>query len=222
MAGQGLLICVAIQLEADAVNRAVASVKTAKPVRVAMVGIGASMLPTEDEAGKFGIIVSAGLAGALDPALQHGDVVVDAGAGLSPISWTSPVRLGGIHTSEKVVTTAKEKAELFARTGAVAVDMESEAIRGLAGRVKVPFLAIRAISDMADEPIDPAVLGMVDSFGRPRAGAVLTTIARRPTILRRLLKLRSNSLLAAGALEKCVRDLIAGIQIHPGGAENAE
>ena len=208
MAGQGLLICVAIQLEADAVRSAIASVKTTKPVEVAVVGIGASLLPTDEQAAKFGWIISAGLAGALDPTLQHGDVVVDGEASSLAIKWTSPIRSGRIHTSEKVVTTAAEKADLFLQTGALAVDMETAGIRRMAERVNVPFLAIRAISDKADEPIDPAVLGMVDPFGRPRAGAVLTTLARRPTILRRLLKLRSNSQIAAKRLQECVCDLI--------------
>jgi adenosylhomocysteine nucleosidase len=208
MPGEGLLICVAIQLEADAVRRAIASAKTTKPVEVAVVGIGASLLPTDAEAGKFGWIVSAGLAGALDPTLQHGDVVVDGATTSLPVKWTLAIRSGRIHTSDKVVTTAVEKADLFSRTGALAVDMETAAIRRLAERVNVPFLAIRAISDKADEPIDPAVLGMVDSFGRPRAGAVLTTLIRRPTILRGLLKLRSNSLLAAKRLEESITDLL--------------
>ena len=132
-------------------------VKPDTQIDLRVVGIGGCHLPKELDATNLELVISAGLAGALDPALKHGDVVIDQ-----------------IHTSHSVVTTSQQKAALFAQTGARAVDMETDKIRALAARAGVRCVAIRAISDTADEAIDPAVLGMVDQTGRTRVGAVVS------------------------------------------------
>src|SRR5439155_10300683 len=98
---------------------------------------------------------------------------------------------GRIHTVDGPVLTPAEKAELFRKTGALAVDMESTAIRAAAQQAGVPFIAIRAISDAADEAIDPAVLNLVDPYGKARAWAVFSTLLRRPRLLAQLLRLRA-------------------------------
>ncbi len=83
------------------------------------------------------------------------------------VGWFARKRFGGgrICSSDKIVSTPTEKAELFRQTGALAVDMESDRVRKWAGENGIPFIGIRAISDTADEALDPAVVGLVDEMG---------------------------------------------------------
>ena len=61
-----------------------------------------------------------------------------------------PSRLGPFVTVPHVVWRAEEKHEIGAATGAVGLDMESfEVGRAAQGR-NVPFLVVRAISDLRD------------------------------------------------------------------------
>src|SRR5437588_286223 len=71
MPSRSIAICVAIQLEADAIANAL---PPQLPVQLHVVGIGAVRLPRIDPE-EVRLVVSAGLAGALDPSLRCGDVV---------------------------------------------------------------------------------------------------------------------------------------------------
>lgn len=84
-------------------------------------------------------MVSTGFCGALDPALRVGDIVED-----------------GIVCSDRVAITAADKADLRAKTGGVAVDMESAAVERKAKEWGVAFRSMRAVSDVASEdlPLD--------------------------------------------------------------------
>ena len=91
-----------------------------------------------------------------------------------------PIHRGRIHTMDTLIGTTKDKASLFRETGALAVEMEGEKARQLAREIGVPFLAVRGISDRADEAIDPAILGLVDDVGRARPMAIAGLLLRRP------------------------------------------
>jgi hypothetical protein len=183
-----VLIFVAIRMEAQAIARAlgipfdVDQMSATGPVspgliaELKVIGICGCHLPHSIDATNVVKVISAGLAGALDPALGCGDVVVDR-----------------IHSTDRVITTPAQKAALFEQTGAAAVDMESAKIRKLASAANLPFTAIRAISDTADEAIPPTVLGLVDPMGNPRPGAVAAALLGRPWLLPHLLRLRRNS-----------------------------
>lgn len=216
-----VLICVAIQLEADAVVQALGltfdtdrtaacgSIGNNVAIELMLIGVGASRLPMQLDAEKYSLVISAGLAGALDPALKCGDVVVDGAVELLPESLSAQLQRGPIHHAELIISTPAQKAELFARTGAAAIDMESRKIARLAKDCNIPFLAFRTISDCADEAVDPAVLSLVDPLGRPKTGAVLSALARRPALLKQLLRLRSNSNRACERLGSVLKDLVS-------------
>lgn len=147
-----------------------------------------------------------GLAGALDPALAIGDVVIDRGAASLPAGI--PFRQSAIHASDGIIATPAQKAELHRQTGAAAVDMESNAVRSLATSYGVPFISVRAISDTAVQSLDPQVLGMVDAFGRPRPASIAAALIRRPALIPELRRLGMNASAAATAAAKAVRILI--------------
>jgi purine-nucleoside phosphorylase len=140
-------------------------------------------------------ILMAGFAGALDPRLAIGDIV-----------WDEPA--GTIYTSNEIVATAAEKAALFARTGTGAVDMENAMVRKFAERMGARFFGIRAISDTANEDLDPRVLQFVDETGRPRPAAIAKGLLLRPALIPTLNRLRINSAIAGRALAVAVRTFL--------------
>ncbi|WP_206659574.1 phosphorylase [Hansschlegelia zhihuaiae] len=141
-------------------------------------------------------ILSSGLAGALDPSLKPGDVVVghlvasaDGGSSiLERIRALLPqARVGPIVGSDVIVATVEEKRALHARTGAVAIDMESHIAARVAARHGLPFAALRTISDGADQELPTAALVGLRPDGRMAVGAVLASLARDPAQLSALM-----------------------------------
>jgi hypothetical protein len=150
----------------------------------------------------------AGLAGALDPALRAGDVVIG--------EWPGEMKLpvgalrGTIHTQLAIAATPADKATLFAQTQASAVDMEGAVVREWARGQGASFGAIRAISDRADQTLDPAVLGFIDPWGRIRPWALTRTLLLRPALVAHLIRVGNDSKAAARRLGEAVRDAVQG------------
>lgn len=112
---------------------------------------------------RFEAVISTGFAGALDPSLEVGEVLVadrvQHGRRMYrakvPSSCPPGVRRGAVLTVDKVVGSARAKQEL-ARRGALAVDMEAAAVAELAAEHGLAFYCVRSISDpaTADLPVD--------------------------------------------------------------------
>jgi adenosylhomocysteine nucleosidase len=101
-------------------------------------------------------ICNIGFCGALDAALQIGDVVVATevrnGAGTYAVTMPDaaiPAR-GAVASIDHVAQTAAEKSNLRA-TGASIVEMEAAGAARAAEDLGVPFYCIRAVSDLATE-----------------------------------------------------------------------
>jgi adenosylhomocysteine nucleosidase len=138
-------------------------------------------------------MISTGFCGALDPALRVGDIVVGR-SGSRPAG-------AEILCLDRVASTAAEKRELREKTGAAAVEMESAAVAGKATEWGVPFYAIRAVSDTADDdmPIDFNLYR--DAEGRfSRRKIALAALSRPFTRVPALLRLDRNLKIAAQSL----------------------
>ncbi|WP_018076026.1 hypothetical protein [Novosphingobium nitrogenifigens] len=135
-------------------------------------------------------LLSSGLAGALDPALRPGDVVLDGDAALvERLRGVFPrAFVGKVTGGDAIVATATEKGSLRVRTGAVAADMESHVAREVAQRHGLPFAAIRVISDAANETLPPAALVGMGADGDMALGPVLASLARHPGQLPALIR----------------------------------
>ena len=215
-----LVILTAVSLEARALASAwgMRAPRPGKPVRslsvvptieIHLVGIGAVRMPADLRDPPVGGIILAGLGGALDPTLRVGDIVLDD----CPPAYVPniPYRAGKIIAWPTIVSTPAEKETLFRETRALAVDMESAVARAAASELGVPFVSVRAISDAADESLDPAVLEMIDSFGRPRPLAIAATLLRHPSLIPRLKQLAANSRQAATNLTAAVAAIVQRI-----------
>ncbi len=88
---------------------------------------------------------------------------------------------GALAESPSVVRTPAEKAVLFQQTGAIGVDMESAAVAAAAQEARVPFVAVRAVSDSTDITLPNSALNACDEFGRLSFLRLILGIAQRPT-----------------------------------------
>jgi len=114
----------------------------------------------------FACVVSVGFAGALQPGMASGDLVLDiqgADAELPPAARElaaqqgTPLHFGKIIHSDKVLASPAEKRALGQAQRASAVDMETSSIRAWAGRRGTPALAVRVILDGVDDRLPSAV-----------------------------------------------------------------
>ena len=178
-------------------------------------------------------LVSVGVTGGLDPALRPGRVLLpDAIRGPddpdvpADSAWHAAVHnaftragldatAGTLLGTRAPVTTANAKARLFADTGAVAVDMESAAVAGVAAARGVPVLALRAVADPAERSLPGLVDGAVTPDGRGRPGLIALRLCAQPWRLPALLQLRRDYGLALTALKRAVG--IAGDALLGGG-----
>ena len=238
-----ILICTAVEMEAKAIARQLQLPRAhgqwhAPGVTLVNVGIRASHLdrlspptspslaasqrdalerPTRRTIGVAPLIIAAGFGGALDPHLAIATVILDDPAQLFATNQLPPnVLRGRIHTADAMIETPAAKAALFARTGALAVDMETALLRAQAQQLGTAFVALRAITDRADEALDPALARIVDDEGRPKTLAIARELLRRPALAADLQKLGKNAAAAADQLAQTVQWLIHQWQgAHP-------
>lgn len=125
-------------------------------------------------------IVSLGYCGGLDPALRAGDIVIpEMVVGNNEIKTSAGWRRQLIKklenqfsvlscpllSVESVVKSPAEKAELFNRYKACAVDMESLRLAQLAAENNLEFIAVRVVHDPASQVIPVAFNNIINSNG---------------------------------------------------------
>jgi adenosylhomocysteine nucleosidase len=161
-------------------------------------------------------LVSWGLAGGLDPALEAGAVclpseVIDAdGTRLDTArSWRESlssslpgrsVGNGALLTAASPLGTCTAKDEARRQTGACAVDMESSAVARVAAAHGVPFLAVRVIVDTARDSIPPAV-ARASRAGKVRLGRLILGLICSPLEIGPLLRLARRYRVAMRSLQ---------------------
>ena len=161
------------------------------------------------------LVITSGFAGALRPGLEVGAVLyeVEPGHAVERSLQKAGARPARFHCAERMLVTAREKAECRRQTGADAVEMESGWIRARCRQAGLVAVTVRAISDVAEEdlPLDFNWLAGADgqlSFVK-LAGALL----KRPGAIPGLRRLQAQTALAAEALaqvlEGASRDWLA-------------
>ena len=184
----------------------------------------------------YDVCISTGLAGALDPHLKLGQIVVGPVAVTrdrrhKPESDTGLVScaiacgacaVSAFLTSDTIVATADEKQSLAA-SGSV-VEMETSYILALAGQRKLPGVGVRAISDAADEDLPVDFDRILDSRGHVKMGGLLKELALHPHRLPLLVQFGRQSRAAAGSLADFLDEYIPAIgrQLHTLGSARIE
>jgi adenosylhomocysteine nucleosidase len=142
-------------------------------------------------------VIGGGFAGGLDPALRVGDTLVSESAAV-------------IFSREIPLETPEQKAAAFRETGARLVDMETAVIAAACAAEGIPFVAIRAVSDSADEPLPVPFQFWFDvKRQRPRPFALVGFLLRRPSravpFARFVMRLPRVAEALAGAIEHSLR-----------------
>lgn len=159
-------------------------------------------------------VISFGIAGGLAAGYPPGTVVVARTVVTDDDRWPAdpdwhraltaalpqavPGNLLGV---DAAVAGAPAKALLRARSGAVAVDMESHVAARLAARYGLPFAALRVISDPAERGLPQAALVGMRPDGGTDIGAVLRALARHPADLPGLIRTALDAQAAFRALK---------------------
>ncbi len=125
-------------------------------------------------------VFAAGFCGALTASLRVGDIV------------TSP----RIVTVEHLVSDPVEKQRLAELHGADAVDMESAAVAEVCAEKRVPFLAVRAVSDTVDTALSPELVRLL-SGGNVSVWKAIRALVRKPSLLGEFRRLARDTRLAA-------------------------
>ncbi|MDK2742447.1 MAG: hypothetical protein NDI90_06000 [Nitrospira sp. BO4] len=119
-----------------------------------------------------------------------------------------PAHIGRFVSTDRIIGRASDKEQFARSTQAIGLDMESSALAAHAQRMQVPFVIIRAVSDLLDEdlPLD------FNLFLRPTGWLKgLGTVLAAPSSLLGLGRLRRQSAVAAEALTTFFRRYTAAM-----------
>ena len=161
-------------------------------------------------------VISFGLAGGLSPLLKAGEVVIADQVISGSEQWRCDDRWrvalaarlahahqGPVAASNVILENWDDKAALYAKTGALAVDMESAAAARFAAARKLPFAVLRVISDDARHVLPPAALVAMKPDGGIALGRVLGSLLRNPLQVPSLIRTARTSNKAFRELLRC-------------------
>lgn len=154
-------------------------------------------------------LMSFGLAGALEPQLAAGavllpDAIADGTGAVLPTYAPWRERLaaqlregrnareamsGLLLSVAQPLTSAQSKREARAASGACAVDMESFAIATVAVRSGLPFVALRVVADVATDDLPRGVIAATGARGEVHVPRLLAAVVRAPAQIPALLQL---------------------------------
>lgn len=198
-------------------------------MRVVLTGVGpmhAKRVAAEALKWKPDMCISSGLAGALRSELGIGDVFfarsvkeLESGRtiGCSPELAAAAQKLGvglmeQLLSTSSMVLTAEGKARLGSM--AEAVDMESFSVLAEANAQGIPAIAVRAISDSADENLPMNFQSFLNDQGGLDRSKVARALARVPYKLPGLVRLGRNAKRAATRLAQFLDVYVADIAKH--------
>jgi adenosylhomocysteine nucleosidase len=164
----------------------------------------------------FEFVISAGFAGALEKDLRVGHLLVAENFS-SPQLVGSPhltladegTYLGKLLTLPRLVETVAHREHLNKKTGAAAVDMETEILAELCRAHDLPILSLRAISDTAAEPFPAPAEVLFDIANQKtnfiRLGSYLVS---HPGAFARLNAFRQRVAVARRSLAKALDEIL--------------
>ncbi|MDX8392369.1 MAG: hypothetical protein R8K53_07370 [Mariprofundaceae bacterium] len=166
-------------------------------------------------------LLSWGFAGALDSQLNAGDLLLPSqildrdGKHLNvDPAWQDRlhkrfsahlnIHTGNLIGSDRIVGNDEQRREFRQIYDAIAIDMESSAIAVVATRAGIPFVAIRAVSDMYGTVIPNIAMRAIDSYGRLQLDGILHILGQ-PQCWFAMWQLGFNARMAKRTLKKAFK-----------------
>ena len=206
-----VLVCFAVKEEARAFQRLMGE---RREVETMLVGVGKrnaerairAALATQRPA----LVLTCGFAGGLDPDLARDTVVfaADRERDLEPALLATGARPARFHCADRVVATAAEKRALREKTGADAVEMESETICAVCREQKIPCATVRVILDTAREDLPLDFNQVMTAEQKMSCGKLGLALMRSPGKVGGLLRLQRQARAAAAKLAEVLANLI--------------
>ena len=172
------------------------------------------------------VLISTGYAGAVQPGLNVGDLVIantiieeikgqkqspdsdwlDRAIGVPSPNGVKKV-VGGLLTVDTVIHTSAIKYELGKKYGVQAVEMETSAIAKVAREKGLPLLSLRVISDRLDQELidSSSFLGSDGEISTLKAGWYVLS---HPGSIRNALSLRNQTQVATKVMTRFLSDLL--------------
>ncbi|MBC8357049.1 MAG: nucleoside phosphorylase [Planctomycetes bacterium] len=189
------------------------------------VGQGAAMAVTADviRLHQPNWVISAGFAGALQPELRRGhilmadDVTDVTGKRLSigltvdhaAIEASPSLHVGRLLTVDQLIRTKSQKEQLGTNHRALACDMETLAVAEACQNAGAKFMSVRIISDSMEDELPKEIEGLMaqDSLVG-KIGAAAGAIVNRPSSVKDMWKLKEDALKATDRLARFLTGVI--------------
>jgi len=161
------------------------------------------------------IICSAGFAGGLTDRLKRSKICVPEQvvresdgqvlnlSNLIPTKTEPKQNMLTLITVNEVAASPKQKRNLYGRTGAELVDMETFAVAEVCRAREIPFRSFRVILDAVDDRIPKDIAKILDNVGKgvPHfSGILLGSFFSRPSVVIDLVSLKRRAFTAAERL----------------------
>lgn len=168
-------------------------------------------------------IISCGFAGALQPGVKIGQMLVPnrfvtPGQPELHVDVTMPhepergLYVGGLVTVDHIVHTVAEKKALGEEFQSVGVDMESYTIAEYCKKEHLRFFAVRTFSDDLSKDLPKEVLSLMGPTGAVRFGAVVGALWNRPSSAQDMWNLREQAITASEHLANFLDGVVK--QLH--------
>jgi hypothetical protein len=159
-------------------------------------------------------VILCGLAGSVSPGYPPGSahvpaaVLADDGQRFAPTLGLAGGPTPLLGSADRTLTTPQAKRDWAQRTGANMVDREAAAFARTAAGRDWQWSIVRGVSDGPQTPLPDCVDAWVDPRGRTRAAAVCRAIVLGRVNIRRLNRLRSDSVAALRAAAEIIQRML--------------
>lgn len=156
-----------------------------------------------------GLVVSSGFAGGLKPGLATGSILFSnpGNIAIEKALLKTGAEPARFCFSERIVTLAQDKKRLHEKTGAAAVEMESQIIAGLCQERQIPCVTVRVVLDTAEEDLPLDFNRLLTEDERMDFGKLAMALLTRPGKIPALWRLGKRSDQAARRLAGALKEV---------------
>jgi nucleoside phosphorylase len=167
------------------------------------------------------LLISAGFAGALSDDLRVADLLLAENFSAPELLSRArsilgaAAQIGTLATIGVVVDNAADRADLARRTGAAAVDMETECIAQTCSGRSVPLISLRTISDTPAAPL-PAPPHVLFNIAKQRTSypSLALHITRNPGAILKLTRFAKQITATRASLTQALQTLIKTLPLE--------